>query len=41
MNIGFSTSVFFNNIGNAFIDYGAEYQVRQVIPADSQLIRVC
>lgn len=40
MNIGFSTSVFFNNIGNAFIDYGAEYQVRQVIPGDAQLIKL-
>lgn len=40
MNIGFSTSVFFNNIGNAFIDYGAEYQLRQVMPCDSQFIKL-
>ena len=40
MKIGLFTSVFFNNIGNGFIDLGAEVQIKSAIPVDSQLIKL-
>lgn len=38
--IGLFTSVYFNNIGNAFIDLGANATLEAAVPADSQLIQV-
>ena len=40
MKIGLFTSVFFNNIGNAFIDYGAEVQIRRAMPCDAELVKI-
>lgn len=40
MKIGLFTSVFFNNIGNAFIDYGAEVQIRRAMPCDADLVKI-
>ena len=40
MNIGLFTSVFFNNIGNGFIDLGAEEQLKRAIPKDAQLVKL-
>ena len=40
MNIGLFTSVYFNNIGNGFIDLGAEEQIHSVLPEDSKLIKL-
>ena len=37
MNIGLFTSVFFNNIGNGFIDLGAEETIKAVMPENSQI----
>lgn len=40
MNIGLFTSVYFNNIGNGFIDLGAEETIKRAMPQDAQLIKV-
>ena len=40
MNIGLFTSVFFNNIGNGFIDLGAEETIKAVMPENSQIIKL-
>lgn len=40
MKIGLFTSVFFNNVGNAFIDYGAEVQIRNAMPEDAELVKI-
>lgn len=40
MNIGLFTSVYFNNIGNGFIDLGAECAIREAMPENSNLIKV-
>ena len=40
MNIGLFTSVYFNNIGNGFIDLGAEEQLKLAIPKDAQLVKL-
>ena len=40
MNVGLFTSVFFNNIGNGFIDLGAEVQLKAALPVDAQIIKL-
>jgi hypothetical protein len=40
MIIGLYTSVFFNNIGNAFIDLGAEQQIKASLPDGAQLVKL-
>lgn len=40
MNIGLFTSVYFNNIGNGFIDLGAEATLKNAIPEGGQIIKV-
>lgn len=40
MNIGLFTSVFFNNIGNGFIDLGAEVTLKEVLSSKDNLIKV-
>lgn len=43
MNIGLFTSVYFNNIGNGFIDLGAEMTIREAIstmPEEAKIIKV-
>lgn len=40
MNIGLFTSVYFNNIGNGFIDVGAEETIKRAMPHDSDIIKV-
>ncbi len=39
-NIGVFTSVYFNNIGNAFIDFGAIATVEAALPQDAQLVKL-
>lgn len=40
MNVGLFTSVFFNNIGNGFIDLGAEAELKEALPNNCKLIKV-
>ncbi|WP_300725343.1 polysaccharide pyruvyl transferase family protein [uncultured Bacteroides sp.] len=40
MKIGLFTSVYFNNIGNAFIDLGAEATINEAKPADAEIVKV-
>lgn len=40
MNVGLFTSVFFNNIGNGFIDLGAEVQLKSALPKNAQMIKL-
>lgn len=39
-NIGLFTSVYFNNIGNAFIDFGAQATIEGALPDGYQLVKV-
>ncbi|MBA7934710.1 MULTISPECIES: polysaccharide pyruvyl transferase family protein [Klebsiella] len=39
-NIGLFTSVYFNNIGNAFIDIGAQATIEAALPSNAQLVKV-
>lgn len=39
-NIGVFTSVYFNNIGNAFIDMGAIATIEASLPEDAQLVKL-
>lgn len=40
MLIGLFTSVFFNNIGNGFIDYGAEATIKAAMPKDANIVKM-
>lgn len=40
MKIGLFTSVYFNNIGNAFIDLGAEEQIKAAMPSNAELVKL-
>lgn len=40
MNIGLFTSVFFNNIGNGFIDLGAEVALKRAMPDNYELVKI-
>lgn len=40
MKICLFTSVFFNNIGNGFIDLGAEEQLKASMPKDAQIVKL-
>ena len=40
MKVGLFTSVFFNNIGNAFIDLGTEVQIKAALPKGAEIIKV-
>lgn len=40
MNIILFTSVFYNNIGNGFIDFGAEATIKAAMPEDANLIKL-
>lgn len=40
MNIGLFTSVYFNNIGNGFIDLGAEETIKAAMPQNANIIKV-
>lgn len=40
MNIGLFTSVYFNNIGNGFIDLGAEATIKEAMPDNSYIIKL-
>lgn len=40
MNIGLFTSVYFNNIGNGFIDVGAEETIKSAKPQNAEVIKV-
>lgn len=40
MKIGLFTSVFFNNIGNGFIDYGAEETLKAAMPEGGEIIKL-
>lgn len=40
MNIGLFTSVYFNNIGNGFIDLGAEECIKAALPANANFIKI-
>jgi hypothetical protein len=39
-NIGLFTSVYFNNIGNAFIDLGATATIEDALPSEFQIIKL-
>lgn len=39
MKIGLFTSVYFNNIGNGFIDLGAEYTITSAKPKDAEFVK--
>lgn len=39
MNIGLFTSVYFNNIGNGFIDLGAEATIKAAMPEDAVIVK--
>lgn len=40
MKVGLFSSVYFNNIGNAFIDYGAEMQLHNALPKEAILVKI-
>lgn len=40
MKIGLFTSVFFNNIGNGFIDLGAEATIKEALPNGGELVKL-
>lgn len=40
MNVGLFTSVYFNNIGNGFIDLGAEVQLKSALPVNAKLVKL-
>ena len=40
MKVGLFTSVFFNNIGNAFIDLGAEETLKAALPEDAEIVKL-
>lgn len=40
MKIGLFTSVFFNNIGNGFIDLGAEETLKTAMPKDAEIVKL-
>ncbi|BCJ97359.1 polysaccharide pyruvyl transferase family protein [Anaerocolumna chitinilytica] len=40
MNIGLFTSVYFNNIGNGFIDLGAEAVLKRAMPVNYELVKI-
>ena len=40
MNIGLFTSVYFNNIGNGFIDLGAEATLKEALPENGKIIKL-
>lgn len=40
MNIGLFTSVFFNNIGNGFLDLGLEYELSHAKSSDDVIVKV-
>ncbi len=40
MNVGLFTSVYFNNIGNGFIDLGAEEALKRALPEEANLIKL-
>lgn len=40
MKIGLFTSVYFNNIGNGFIDLGAEAALKSALPKDASIIKI-
>lgn len=40
MNIGLFTSVFYNNIGNAFIDYGADITIKAAMPEGAKIVKL-
>lgn len=40
MNVGLFTSVYFNNIGNGFIDLGAEEALKRALPENADLIKI-
>ena len=40
MNVGLFTSIYFNNIGNGFIDLGAEETLKRALPIESKLIKI-
>lgn len=40
MNVGLFTSVYFNNIGNGFIDLGAEETLKRAISEDDNIVKI-
>ncbi|MBR2089537.1 MAG: hypothetical protein IJ905_04055 [Fibrobacter sp.] len=40
MKIGLFTSVYFNNIGNGFIDLGAEATIKAAMPQDAEIVKL-
>lgn len=40
INVGLFTSVYFNNIGNGFIDLGAEATLKEAMPQDASLVKI-
>ena len=40
MNIGLFTSVYFNNIGNGFIDLGAEATIKEAMPNNAHIVKL-
>lgn len=40
MNVGLFTSVYFNNIGNGFIDLGAEATLKEALPNSYKLVKI-
>ena len=38
--IGLFTGVYFNNIGNAFIDFGAEETIKSAISSQDSIVKV-
>ena len=40
MNIGLFTSVYFNNIGNGFLDLGLEYEILQAKKSEDNIVKV-
>lgn len=40
MKIGLFTSVYFNNIGNGFIDLGAEATLKAAMPQDAEIVKL-
>jgi len=40
MKIGLFTSVYFNNIGNGFIDLGAEATIKEAMPQNAEIVKL-
>ena len=40
MKVALFTSVYFNNIGNGFLDLGTEMELKEALPADANIVKI-